>query len=1525
MIAYLQEWWCYRIELAFMKKIDNRFQDCKGLYSPDYEHDGCGVGLVVKIDGSKHHSIVDQGLRVLEHMAHRGAEGADNLTGDGAGIMVQIPHEFILLNGIPVPEKGRYGVGMVFMPKDEADRAEFERIIDREIKAQGLFLMHSRDVPVDSSVLGPDALASEPVIRQLFIVGSDNRDRLERLLYVIRKRVEQAVLESETIADKDGCYIVSLSTRTLIYKGMLSSLQLRKYFKDLQSPYFTSAIALVHSRFSTNTFPQWRLAQPFRYIGHNGEINTIRGNRFWMSTREAVIAADEEGDFQSIGQVIQPGMSDSASFDNALEFFIRSGLELPHALAMLVPESCTEHNSLSRRLKAFYEYHSIFMAPWDGPAAIIFSDGRYAGGMLDRNGLRPVRVTVTKSGEMIIASEAGVPDIPAEEIERKGRLKPGKLLLVDTEEGRVHADADIKRDLASRLPYAEWLRDGRIVLSELQSGRKVSHTVEDMARLMTAFGYNREDVELIIKPMARTGQEPVMSMGNDAPPAVLSQMPQRFFNYFRQQFAQVTNPPIDPIREQSVMSLTSYVGSVSKNILRPTADLCKVVMMPSPVVSDSELDMLRHLQYKGFRTITLSMLFEAEGGVTAMERSLDLLCRDAENAVDAGYNYMVLSDRNVNRTMAPIPSLLALSAVHRHLVSRGKRSQIAIIVESGEICEVMHVALLMGYGASAVNPYMAFAILKDLVDRNELQLDFEGAEAHYIKAVNKGMLKIMSKMGISTVRSYRGCALFEAFGVGRRLLGRYMPDTPSAVDGIGIEDVAVEAIAAHQRAFGSDEAPGEVDFGNYRYRRDGETHAWNPAVVKALQEAASKGDYALFGKYVALVEEKENPLFLRDLMEVKSDREPISIDEVESEEEIMRRFCSEAMSFGAISREAHEALAIAMNSIGGMSNCGEGGEDPERNKRRPDGTWARSGVRQVASGRFGVDAEYLVNASELQIKVAQGAKPGEGGQLPGFKVDEVIARTRHSLPGITLISPPPHHDIYSIEDLAQLIFDLKNINPDAQISVKLVAESGVGTIAAGVAKAKADKILISGCDGGTGASPASSMKHAGVPVEIGLAEIQQTLVMNNLRGKLRLQADGQLKSPHDVMVSAMLGAEEFGFGTAPLVVLGCCMARVCHTNKCPKGVATQNPELRRKFIGRSEWVVNYFRFMARSVRERLASMGYRSIEEITGRADLLQLREQPAGSKRAGLDFSRLLHMPRRQGEADLHFTTPQDHRLDVVKDHAILSIVGNAIEAGQPVSLGMNIINTDRSTGCMLSGHVTRITDGRGLPDGSIDLTFTGAAGQSFGAFLCKGISLRLEGEANDYLGKGLSGGRIVVVPPKGSTFAAEHNTIAGNTLLYGATAGELYVNGRVGERFAVRNSGALAVTEGVDDHACEYMTGGRVVVLGKIGSNFAAGMSGGIAYILNSTGDADANINMELVELTLLEQPEEIAELRSLIMAHHRHTGSQLAKRILDDWDTYLPQFLKVTPSEYKQVCAAAARKAAEETAAPLTDRIS
>ncbi len=1473
-----------------------------GLYRPENEHDACGVGLVVNINGNKYHSIVDQGLCVLEHMAHRGAEGSDNKTGDGAGILVQIPHEFILLNGIPVPEKGRYGVGMVFLPRNEEDQRLFMRLATESIEEQGLQLMATRRVPVDSTILGADAAATEPDIWQLFIVGCDDRPRLEEMLYVVRKRLEGRIANS-TIRDKRSCYIASLSTRTIVYKGMLSSRQLRHYFTDLQSPYFSSAIALVHSRFSTNTFPTWSLAQPFRLIGHNGEINTIRGNRLWMGTREAVLHPEFAGRTEGgLGPIIQPGMSDSASFDNALEFFLRGGMSLPHALAMLVPESFNEKNPLSKKLKSFYEYHSIFMAPWDGPAAIIFSDGRYAGGMLDRNGLRPARYLITRDGQMVIASETGVLEIPANEIESKGRLEPGKILMVDTEQGQILFDEEIKRQLATEHPYDEWLHDNRIILRHITSGRRVTHEVPHYEQTLRAFGYDREEIDRILKPMATASAGPTVSMGDDTPLAVLSEQPQRFFNFFRQQFAQVTNPPMDSIREELVMSLTSYIGAVRKNILKPSPELCKVVMMSSPIISDRDLDILRNLEYKGFRTITLPMLFPVRGNGRALEEALDALCRSAERAVDEGYNYVILSDRGIDASHAAIPSLLAMSAVHHYLIARRKRSQIAIIVESGEVCETMHVALLMGYGASGVNPYMAFAILKQLTAAGELQLDFEGAEQHYIKAVDKGMLKIMSKMGISTIRSYRGAALFEPLGVGEPLLDRYMGGGISSIGGIGLDEVARQASKMHARGFapGAAETPLE-NFGRYAYRRDGEFHGWNPATVLSLQSAARSGDEATFAEFTRQAEHRDKPRFLRDLLEIASDRSPIPVEQVESAEEIMHRFVVEAMSFGAISKEVHETIAAAMNRIGGQSNTGEGGEDPARNTPLADGTSLRSAVKQVASGRFGVDAEYLVNADEIQIKVAQGAKPGEGGQLPGFKVDEMIARTRHSIPGITLISPPPHHDIYSIEDLAQLIFDLKNINPEALISVKLVAESGVGTIAAGVAKAKADKILISGSDGGTGASPADSMKYAGVPVEIGLSEIQQTLVGNRLRGRVRLQADGQLKCAHDVLVSALLGAEEYGFGTAALVVLGCRMIRKCHTNTCPMGVATQNPELRKRFTGKPEHLITYFRLLAEDLRRRMAEMGYARLDDLIGRSDLLRQRPIAAGNPGAGLDLRRLLF--RSSDDTDLRFEEPQDHALSEVIDRRLLPLADRVMDERRNLSQTFPIANTDRSVGAMLSGHITRRCGSQGIPAGSLTLTFRGSAGQSFGAFLCPGVTLRLEGDANDYLGKGLSGGRLVIVPPAGSRFAAEGNVIAGNTLLYGATAGEAYINGRVGERFCVRNSGATAVVEGVGDHGCEYMTGGRVAILGQTGRNFAAGMSGGIAYVWNPRGDFDYYCNMEMVELTLLDNAEDREELHRLIMTHVRHTDSAIGRRMLDGWESYVRQFIKVTPVEYKR----------------------
>ena len=1477
----------------------------RGLYSADYEHDACGVGLVVNINGAKYHDIIEKGLSVLENMAHRGAEGGDPNTGDGAGIMVQIPHEFILLHGIPVPEKGRYGVGMVFLPKDSADNAAFMEIIDSCVQANNLSIMHVREVPVNSEILGSKARETEPDIRQIFIEGCDDQEELENKLYLIRKEAERRVASS-SISDKKSCYFASLSTRTLVYKGMLTSLQLRRYFTDLTDKYFTSSIALVHSRFSTNTFPTWSLAQPFRMIGHNGEINTIRGNRLWIKARETLLRTDKLGRVtDNISPVVEPGMSDSASFDNVLEFFTRAGYSIPHALSMLVPESYKEGNPLNHKLKSFYEYHSIFMEPWDGPATIIFSDGRYAGGMLDRNGLRPCRYLVTKGGMLVMASETGVCDIPSDQIASKGRLRPGKIMMVDTLKGKILRDEEIKAVLSDAHPYSEWLHSGRIVLKNIHSGRKVEHSLPDYHRLLRAFNYSKEDVDRIIVPMATESAEPLYAMGDDTPLSVLSEKPQRFFNYFKQKFAQVTNPPIDSIRESTVMSLTSYIGAVKGDILTPSPDLCKVVKLSSPILSNAELETLRNLRYKGFRTITLPMLFEAEGGEKALEAALSSLCKDAINAVDAGYNYIIISDRNVDSTHAPIPSLLATAAVHHYLIHSMKRSQTAIIVESAEVCEVMHVALLVGYGASAVNPYMTFAILDDLVKRKAIQLDYPAAEEHYVKAVDKGMLKILSKMGISTIRSYRGAALFENLGVSQEVLDKYMGGGISQIGGVSLSDIASDVLRAHRAAFGEAEVTQELeDLGLYAYRKGGEAHAWEPSRVRLLQKAVRENDYEAFKQFSAASENRTAPKYLRDLMEIESDRQPIDISEVESEESLMKRFVTEAISFGAISKEAHETIARAMNSIGGQSNTGEGGEDPERQIPLPDGSSARSAVKQVASGRFGVDAEYLISADEIQIKVAQGAKPGEGGQLPGFKVNELIAKTRHSVPGITLISPPPHHDIYSIEDLAQLIYDLKNINSDARISVKLVSEAGVGTIAAGVAKAKADVILISGGDGGTGASPASSVKHTGSPAETGLAQVQQTLVVNGLRGKVRLQVDGGLKTARDVLFMAMLGAEEFGFGTASMVSLGCLVCRNCNKNICPVGIATQSPELRAKFAGKKEDLENYFRFIARQLREYLALMGYSSLQELIGRADLLHKRSYPQESKAAKVSLDRVLYIPDEAKDNDRTCTLGHDSAVLCAKDLEVMQMIRPAIDSARKVSLGVQILNTDRSVGAMISGTVTKLYGGKGLPDDCITISYRGSAGQSFGAFLCRGLTFRLEGDANDYMGKGLCGGRIIVTPDPDAQFKAEDNIIAGNTIGYGATSGEMFINGMVGERFCVRNSGANAVVEGVGDHCCEYMTGGRVVVLGKTGRNFAAGMSGGIAYVWNPDGDFDFYCNMDMVELSLLESEEDRAEVKGLIQAHMERTGSPLASRILSEWDSHAAEFIKVLPVDYKKL---------------------
>ena len=1468
----------------------------EGLYDPAHEHDACGVGMIVNLNGSKSHELVDSALRVLENMKHRGAEGADNKTGDGAGIMVQIPHEFILLQGIPVPEKGKYGTGLIFLPKDPKEQEHILSIVIEEIEREGLTLMHLRAVPVNSDILGQSARETEPDIKQVFITGAGHTENLERTLYIIRKKIEQRVHQKDF-------YIVSLSSRTIIYKGMLSSTQVRTYFSDLTQPYFTSGLAIVHSRFSTNTFPTWSLAQPFRLLAHNGEINTIRGNRGWMEARESVLSTPTLGNVKDIRPIVQPDMSDSASLDNVLEFFVMSGLSLPHAMAMLVPESFNDKNPISEDLKAFYEYHSILMEPWDGPAALLFSDGRYAGGMLDRNGLRPARYLITHDGMMVVASEAGVISFEAEKIKEKGRLQPGKILMVDTEEGRIYYDGELKEQLAAAKPYRQWLSANRIELDTLKSGRKVANTVDDYNRRLRAFGYTREDVERILVPMCSNGAEPTASMGNDTPLAVLSDQPQLLFNYFRQQFAQVTNPPIDPIREELVMSLTEYIGAVGMNILLPNETHCKMVRLPHPILNNTQLDILCNIRYKGFNTVKLPMLFEAARGKAGLQEALDRLCKAAEQAVTDGANYIILSDRGIDARQASIPSLLAISAVHHHLISVQKRVQTALIVESGEIREVMHAALLLGYGASAICPYMAYAVLDDLVKKGEVQMNYETAEKNYIKAVCKGLYKIMSKMGISTIRSYRGAKIFEAVGLSEELLKGYFGTSTSTIGGIRLEEIAKDYITFHDNGFVPETTDPLLPYiGQMSYRKDGEHHAWNPETISTLQLATRTGSYKKFKEFTRVVDEKQSPIFLRDFFGFR--RNPIDVEQVEPVESIVKHFVTGAISFGAISKEAHEALALAMNELGARSNTGEGGEDNARFHDTVDGISLSSKTKQVASGRFGVTAEYLVNAEEIQIKVAQGAKPGEGGQLPGFKVDEVIARTRHSIPGISLISPPPHHDIYSIEDLAQLIFDLKNVNPRAAISVKLVAESGVGTIAAGVAKAKADLIVISGAEGGTGASPASSIRYAGISPEIGLSETQQTLVLNGLRGQVRLQTDGQLKTGRDIISMALLGAEEFAFGTTALIVLGCVMMRKCHSNTCPVGVATQDPKLRAHFRGHYKYVVNYFRFLAQEVREYLADMGFTRLEDIVGRTDLIELHPVAKGTKASLLDFSRMLC--RMDSNAALHHCTQQQHDIAHVKDVEMLAAAAPALESRREVSLEYAIGNTDRAVGAMLSGAVATRYGNDGLPDGTISVKFKGSAGQSFGAFLARGISFKLEGEANDYLGKGLSGGHIAVLPPVRSNFAAEQNTIVGNTLLYGATSGEVYINGRAGERFAVRNSGAIAVVEGVGDHCCEYMTGGRVVVLGQTGRNFAAGMSGGVAYVWDPHGTFDYFCNMDMVELSLLEDSTARKELHELIRQHYLYTGSTLARTMLDNWPRYVEEFIQVTPIEYKKVLA-------------------
>jgi len=1474
-----------------------------GLYRSAFEHDNCGIGFVAHLKGKKSHNIIQRGLETLVNMTHRGAEGADSKTGDGAGVMIQIPRDFYLMQGYSIPHEGQFGTGLVFLPRDAGEAKKCEEILVQIVNDEGVNLIGFREVPRDNSVIGEIARGAEPKMKQILLGADLPQEELERKLYIIRKRVEKYVAASK-LKEKALFYLPSLSTKILIYKGMLTSEQLGEYFLDLQDERVQSAIALVHSRFSTNTFPSWDLAQPFRMLAHNGEINTVKGNRFWMQARESLLKSDVLGDLSKIYPVIEPNKSDSASLDNVLEFLLMSGKSLPYAMSILIPESWNEKNPISPELKAFYQYHSTFMEPWDGPASLIFSDGRYIGGMLDRNGLRPSRYVITKDDLMVMGSEVGVQSFDPAEIREKGRLKPGKIILVDVQEGKIYRDDELKEQLATEHPYLNWIGKNMVSLEDIHAGNVVAPGLgESYKHYLTSFNYSREDIETIIKPMAESAKEPIGSMGNDVPIPVLSKKPYRLFAYFKQLFAQVTNPAIDPIREEMVMTLTGYLGSLQTNVLDTTPDHVKMVKFKSPVINNTYFQVVKNLRYKGFSNRVIPIHFDASRGAAGLEEAVEDICRQAEEAVDENNNYIILSDRDISENQAPIPSLLAVSAVHHHLINKRKRMQIDIVVESAEPREVMHFALLFGYGASIINPYMSFAVIEQLVQNRVIQQDFEKAQRNYIEAVNKGLLKILSKMGISTLRSYRSAQIFEALGIHTDVTDKYFEGTVSRIGGIGLEEIAEEVLITHRKAYTEDVHAMMLTEGVYAYRKFGEHHAWNPETVALLQWSTRNNDYKKYKEYSMLVDcETARPGFLRGLLSYK--RNPIALEEVEPVENIMKRFVTGAMSYGSISKEAHEAIAIAMNRIGGRSNTGEGGEDPERFEPLENGDSKRSAIKQVASGRFGVTTHYLVNADEIQIKVAQGAKPGEGGQLPGHKVDKIIAKTRYSIPGITLISPPPHHDIYSIEDLAQLIFDLKNVNPQAKISVKLVSETGVGTIAAGVAKASADLITISGAEGGTGASPSSSIKHAGLPWEIGLAETQQTLVMNNLRRKVVLQADGQMKTGRDVIMAALLGAEEFGFATSALIVMGCVMMRKCHLNTCPVGVATQNPELRKKFRGKADFVENYFRFVAEEVREHMAELGFRTFDELVGRSDLLTRDESVLHWKIKNLDLSDLTAFLPAAKKNSLHRTEEQQHKIESVIDHSLIEQAKPALENQEAVTIHMSIKNTNRTTGAMLSGTIAGQYGSEGLPENTIKVRFAGSAGQSFGAFLVPGVEFYLEGDSNDYLGKGLAGGRIIVVPPEGSTFESDKNIIIGNTVLYGATRGDIFISGVAGERFAVRNSGATAVIEGVGDHCCEYMTGGRVVVLGKTGRNFAAGMSGGVAYVLDEEGDFDYYCNMGMVELSLVEDLNDKKELSDLIASHYEHTGSKVAEKILTNMDDYMERFIKVIPYEYKKV---------------------
>ncbi len=1484
------------------------------LYDPRNEHDACGIGFIVNIRGEKSHMIIKKGIEILINLTHRGACGCDPETGDGAGLTIQIPHKFFAKEcsslGMELPAEGEYAVGMVFLPVESAARLKCEATIERIIQEENLSLLGWRDTPVGADAIGRIARNSQPYIEQIFVRrGKDmTREQFERKLYVVRKRAESEIGNSN-IKEKDFFYIPSLSSYTIVYKGLLLAPQIEQFYGDLSDPETTSAFCLVHQRFSTNTLPNWQLAHPFRYVCHNGEINTLRGNVIWMEARQSVLKSDLFGDdIEKLFPIIQPNGSDSAGLDNAVELLLLSGRSLPHVMAMLIPEAWDHDTTMSAEKKAFYEYHASLMEPWDGPAAVAFTDGKLIGATLDRNGLRPARYVVTDDDTMIMASEVGVLDIEPEKIKQKGRLEPGKMLLVDLIEKRIIPDEEIKAQLSSRQPYAQWIKENQFTIDQLPDPTRM-HVLksEDILQRQRMFGYSDEDIRMLITPMAVTAQEPIGSMGTDTPLACLSDKPQSLFAYFKQLFAQVTNPPIDPIREEFVMSLTSYIGT-ERNILEETPQHCHTLKLSHPILTNFDLEKLRRVSHGDFLATTLPTLFRVNGGEQELERALDGLCRRATLAIESGYSIIILSDRGSDEEYAPIPSLLALTAVHNHLVREKTRTQVALVVESGEPREIMHYSLLIGYGASAINPYLAIETLEDLSNKGRLPegTTFEDALKNYKKAVGKGLLKVFSKMGISTLQSYRGAQIFEAIGLNSSLVQKYFTGTASRIEGVGLDVLVEEARRKHEYAFKSfSSSDTELDLGgNYHYRINGERHLINPTTITKLQQSVRKKDFKTFKEFSEIIDNQNKELFtLRGLMEFKDGTRSVHIEDVEPAKDIVKRFVTGAMSFGSISKEAHETLAIAMNRIGGKSNTGEGGEDEARFRSDANGDLRRSAIKQVASARFGVTANYLVNADEIQIKIAQGAKPGEGGQLPGHKVDSIIAKTRHSIPGVGLISPPPHHDIYSIEDLAQLIYDLKNVNPLARISVKLVSEVGVGTVAAGVAKAHADMILISGDNGGTGASPLTSIKHAGIPWELGLAETQQVLVLNDLRSRVRLQTDGKLQTGRDVVIAALLGAEEFGFATIPLISMGCIMMRKCHLNTCPVGIATQDPELRKKFTGTPEHVINYFFFVAEEVREIMAKLGFRTIDEMIGRVDILNQRKVDHW-KAKSIDLTSILQRPTVPLRIGRRCLIPQDHGINEAIDYRLLKKAEVALEEKKPVEFSLSIRNVNRTVGALLSGRIAKYYGSEALAEDTIKINFQGSAGQSFGAFLSKGVTLTLEGDANDYVGKGMSGGKIIIYPPKNSTFIAEENSIVGNVVLYGATSGEAYFSGRAGERFAVRNSGATVVVESVGANGCEYMTNGTVVVLGKAGKNFAAGMSGGFAYVLDEDGEfASKMCNKQMVDLDSLTGDDE-SSIQRLVKKHVEYTGSIRGEKILKEWKSFKGKFVKVFPHDYKRV---------------------